>query len=80
MSNPYIPAAVRLAYEDLVWERKVIPTFETNYYGLSLIVRTGGKPSWAVYDRRGALWLRGFCKDLPDGKVKAFNALQSEIS
>jgi len=79
MPNPNIPAAV-IAYEDLVWERKLIPTFETTYYGLSLVVKVGAKPSWAVYDRRGALWLRGFCKDLPDGKVKAWNALKAEIS
>ena len=79
MPNPNIPAAV-IAYEDLEWERKVIPTFETTYYGLSLIVKVGAKPSWAVYDVRGELWLRGRCLDLPDGKVKAFNALQSGIS
>jgi hypothetical protein len=34
---------------------------------------------WTVFDVNGDVWLSGFCRGLPDGKVKAFIAIKAEF-
>ncbi|PZO58060.1 MAG: hypothetical protein DCF15_05860 [Phormidesmis priestleyi] len=77
---PTATAAETIAYTDLVWSEIIPDFFKADYLGISIEIDICEESNWAVYDVRGDLWLEGFCHDLADGKVKAFNALKSEIS
>ncbi len=65
-------------YATLKWIEIIPGTHQAEYKGDCLEVEICAESNWVVYDCNDDVWLEGFCRDLADGKVKAFNAFQAE--
>ena len=65
---------------ELNWQEIIKGTYQADYLGLCLEVEICSESNWAVYDCNGDVWLEGFCRNLAEGKIKAFNALKAEIA
>lgn len=73
-------ATIAKTYADLNWEEIIPGCHQAGYLGMCLEIEIGFKDNWTVYDCNGDVWLEGSCRGLADGRVKAFNALKSEIA
>ncbi len=65
---------------ELNWQEIIPGTYQADYLGMCLEVELCSKPNWTVYDVNRDVWLEGSCRNLADGRVKAFNALKAEIA
>ncbi|MGI8933413.1 MAG: hypothetical protein ACR2FS_05005 [Phormidesmis sp.] len=76
------PATATLTdvYKELDWNEIIPGHYQADCKGYCLEVEIGFRDNWTAYDPSGDVWLEGSCSGLPDGKVKAFNALKAEIS
>ncbi len=66
-------------YAALNWDEIIPGHYQADYKGNCLEVEIGFQDRWTVFDVNGDVWLSGFCRGLPDGKVKAFIAIKAEF-